>query len=108
MTNLARFDVDTLRQLGGSKTFARGQEYFEDDEVELLVVEPGRVPAQVTGSEDYRTELRGRGKSIEGYCSCPAFVEWGFCKHMVAVRPAASKRPTSFRSRCTTAASATS
>jgi uncharacterized Zn finger protein len=90
VADLTRFDVDTLRQLAGSKTFARGQEYFEDDEVELLVVEPGRVLAQVTGSEDYRTELRGRGETIDGRCTCPAFVEWGFCKHMVAVGLAAN------------------
>ncbi len=90
MTNLTRFDVDTLRKLAGDKTFARGTAYFEDDEVELLVIEPGRVLAQVTGSEDYRTELRGRGKTIDGHCSCPAYVEWGFCKHMVAVGLAAN------------------
>ena len=90
MTNLTRFDVDTLRKLAGDKTFARGKAYFEDDDVELLVIEPGRVLAQVTGSEDYRTELRGRGNTIDGHCSCPAFVEWGFCKHMVAVGLAAN------------------
>jgi len=90
VTNLTRFDVDTLRKLAGDKTFARGTAYFEDDEVELLVIEPGRVLAQVTGSEDYRTELRGRGKTIDGHCSCPAYVEWGFCKHMVAVGLAAN------------------
>jgi uncharacterized Zn finger protein len=89
VTDLTRFDVDTLRQLAGAKTFERGEEYLEDDLVELLAVEPGRVLARVAGSEDYRVELRGRGKTIEGHCSCPAFVEWGFCKHMVAVGLAA-------------------
>jgi uncharacterized Zn finger protein len=87
---LARFDVDTLRELAGSKTFARGKEYFEDGEVEILAIEPGRVLAQVTGSEDYRTELRGRGMTIDGHCSCRAHVDWGFCKHMVAVGMAAN------------------
>jgi len=90
VTNLTRFDVDTLRKLAGDKTFARGKAYFEDDDVELLAIEPSRVLAQVTGGEDYRTELRGRGNAIDGHCSCPAFVEWGFCKHMVAVGLAAN------------------
>lgn len=80
-----RFNVDALRKLAGGKVFARGEDYFEDGQVEILIVEPKRVLAQVAGTEDYRTELKGRGKSISGTCSCPAFADWGFCKHMVAV-----------------------
>jgi len=90
VTNLTRFDVRALQKLAGDKTFARGKAYFEDDEVELLVIESDRVLAQVTGSEDYRTVLTGRGNAIDGHCSCPAYVEWGFCKHMVAVGLAAN------------------
>ena len=48
-------------------------------------MEPARVVAQVAGTEDYRTVLTGSGKRIGGECSCPAFEEWGICKHMVAV-----------------------
>jgi uncharacterized Zn finger protein len=81
----ARFDVDMLRDLAGAKVFARGEVYFEDGQVEILILEPKRVLAQVVGTENYRTELKGSGKSIRGSCSCPAFVDWGFCKHMVAV-----------------------
>jgi len=86
----ARFDVETLRQLAGNKAFARGEEYFDEQLVEILINEPARVLAQVAGTEDYRTELRGRGKSVDGHCSCPAFRDFGFCKHMVAVGLAAN------------------
>ena len=79
-----RFDVATLRKLAGAKVFARGEEYHADGQVELLSVERNRVLAQVAGSEDYRTVLTGRGKKIGGECSCPAYTDWGFCKHMVA------------------------
>ncbi len=90
-----RFDVDTLRELAGKKVFERGQEYHEDGQVELLAIEPERVLARVAGSEDYRTELTGRGADIDGWCSCPAYVDWGFCKHLVAVGLAANSAPDS-------------
>ena len=80
-----RFDVAALRALAGAKVFGRGEAYVAADAVQLLAVEKDRVLAQVAGSEDYRTRLSGRGKRIGGDCSCPAFNDWGFCKHMVAV-----------------------
>ncbi len=83
--NLPRFDVDVLRDLAGEKVFARGEAYCRGGQVELLAFEPARVVAQVAGTEDYRTVLTGSGKRIGGECSCPAFEEWGVCKHMVAV-----------------------
>lgn len=79
-----RYDVAALRTLAGGKVFARGEEYHRDGQVEILSVERDRVLAQVMGSEDYRTVLSGRGRAIGGECSCPAFGDWGFCKHMVA------------------------
>jgi uncharacterized Zn finger protein len=85
-----RFDVDALRDLAGEKVFERGQAYHRDGQVEILVVEPRRIVAQVAGTEDYRTELSGRDEDIGGECSCPAFDDWGFCKHMVAVALAAN------------------
>jgi hypothetical protein len=88
--NRPRFDIDTLRELAGEKVFARGQAYHRDGHVQIIALAPERVLAQVAGTEDYRTELTGRGKSIDGACSCPAFDDWGFCKHMVAVALAAN------------------
>ena len=85
-----RFDVAALRALAGDKVFARGEEYHRDGQVEILSVERDRVLAQVMGSEDYRTVLAGSGKKIGGECSCPAYRDWGFCKHMVATTLAAN------------------
>src|SRR6267378_4800633 len=85
-----RFDIGRLRELAGEKAFARGEAYYHGGQVQILVLEPGRVLAQVAGTEDYRTELTGRGKEIDGACSCPAFEDWGFCKHMVAAALAAN------------------
>jgi uncharacterized Zn finger protein len=86
----ARFDVDKLRELAGDKSFARGEAYFREDRVTVISIETARVLAQVSGTEDYRTELRGRGKRIGGNCSCPAFEDRGFCKHLAAAALAAN------------------
>jgi uncharacterized Zn finger protein len=85
-----RFDISALRTLAGEKVFARGAEYHRDGLVEILALEPRRVLAQVFGNEDYRTVVTGRGKDIGGECSCPAFEDWGFCKHIVAAALAAN------------------
>ncbi len=79
-----RFDLDALRKLAGDKVFARGEAYHRGHQVQILAIDSKRVLARVAGTEDYRTELAGRGKTIGGACSCPAFEDWGFCKHMVA------------------------
>jgi len=86
----SRFSTDALRDLAGDTVFARGETYHRGGRVQILIVESKRVLAQVAGTEDYRTELRGRGRDIGGDCSCPAFKDWGFCKHMVAVALAAN------------------
>jgi hypothetical protein len=86
----ARFDPATVRELAGGKTFARGKDYYRDGSVEIVSLGPKRVVAQVAGTDDYRTVLTGRGTDIDGECSCPAFEDQGFCKHMVATALAAN------------------
>lgn len=88
--NGIRFDTEALRDIAGEKVFARGEAYHRDGLVRILALEPKRVLAQVAGTGDYRTVLTGRGKTIGGECSCPAFEDWGFCKHMVATALAAN------------------
>jgi hypothetical protein len=88
--NRPRLDVNALRELAGEKVFARGEAYHRDGRVTILSLEPGRALAQVEGTEDYRAALTWTGGRIGGECSCPAFEDWGVCKHMVAVALAAS------------------
>lgn len=57
-----RFDVEALRELAGDKVFARGEDYHRDGQVLILSIRAERVVAQVAGTEDYRTELSGRGR----------------------------------------------
>lgn len=84
------FDPAILRELAGKEAFQRGEKYFRDGAVTLLGIERNRVSAEVAGTEDYRTELSLRGREVEGGCTCRAFEDWGFCKHMVATALAAN------------------
>jgi len=85
-----RFDPATLRDLAGDAVYARGESYHRSGQVELLSDDGRRVRARVAGTELYRVELRGRGREIAGECSCPAFTDHGFCKHLVATALAAN------------------
>src|SRR5439155_8999853 len=81
---LNRFDIAALRVVAGEKVFARGAAYHEDEHVEMVTIDRTSVLASVIGSEVYRCELVGMGKKFSGECSCRAFSDWGFCKHLVA------------------------
>src|SRR3981081_3565108 len=85
-----RFDIAALRDLAGEKVFERGVDYHEDGHVEIVTFDRARVLARVVGSEVYRCELVGIGKKFSGECSCPAFSDGGFCKHLVATALAAN------------------
>jgi len=84
------FDVATLREFAGEKVFARGVAYHEDRQVEIVSIDIASVVARVIGSEVYCSQLDGTGKKFSGKCSCPAFPDWGFCKHLVATALAAN------------------
>ena len=86
-----RFDLDTLLAVAGEKVFARGQSYHLGGQVEILDTDPARVMARVAGTDNYRTVLIGSGTAFDGECSCPAFSDRGFCKHMVATALAANE-----------------
>jgi uncharacterized Zn finger protein len=87
---LPRFEIAALKRLAGA-AFGRGEAYFRDGRVDILANEPRRVLARVAGTEDYRVNLLGGGESIKGECDCPAFEDYGFCKHMVATALAANE-----------------
>src|SRR3954447_7268113 len=99
-----RFDVEVLRERARTQAFARGEAYCAGGEVEILAIDPRRVLAQVAGTEDYRVKLRGQAKDVSGVCSCPAYGDWGLCKHLVAT----NRQIVSSRSRRASSASAIS
>jgi uncharacterized Zn finger protein len=85
-----RFDPAALRALAGAAVFGRGEDYARSARVELLSDDGEHVRARVLGAEVYRVALRGRGHTSAGECSCPAFADHGFRKHLVATALAAN------------------
>ena len=73
-----------LRELAGPKVYARGQEYYADDNVELHERTRDQAVGEVRGSQPYRVELRLTPKGLVADCTCPAMSNYGFCKHAVA------------------------
>jgi uncharacterized Zn finger protein len=85
-----RLDVQALLAVAGEKVFARGQAYHKDGQVEIVSIDGGVVAARVRGTQLYRTRLETQGGQLSGECSCPAFDDFGFCKHLVATGLAAN------------------
>ncbi|MGH7023171.1 MAG: SWIM zinc finger family protein [Caulobacteraceae bacterium] len=80
-----RFERAALRERAGEKVFARGVAYADEGRVRILSIGRGGIAARVVGSEPYSVTLTGSGRKFGGGCSCPAFEDWGFCKHLVAL-----------------------
>jgi hypothetical protein len=78
------FEVAKLRTAAGAKVFERGEDYHADGSVDILTFSNSRVTAQVTGTQPYFVDLACNKGELSGSCSCPAYVDHGFCKHMVA------------------------
>ncbi|MGG5889676.1 SWIM zinc finger family protein [Falsiroseomonas sp. HC035] len=81
---MSRFARSELKRLAGDATFARGEAYLREGRVGLLSDDGIVVSARVAGTTVYRTVLRAGRAGIEGECACPAFADYGFCKHLVA------------------------
>lgn len=63
----------------------RGMQILRDGMVELLKVTDTIVTATCLGSRMYRVELELDDGKLVGECTCPAFEDFGPCKHMAAV-----------------------
>ncbi|WP_207540465.1 SWIM zinc finger family protein [Sabulicella rubraurantiaca] len=81
---MSRFVPSDLKRLAGDAAFARGEVYLREGRVALLSDDGVVVSARVAGTTVYRTVLRAGRGGIQGECSCPAFADHGFCKHLVA------------------------
>lgn len=77
-------DRPALRALAGTRSYERGEAYFETGSVDRFVIEDDALLATVLGTHPYRVELRPGGKALEHSCTCPMGREGAFCKHCVA------------------------
>ncbi|MGH3863271.1 SWIM zinc finger family protein [Actinokineospora sp.] len=68
-----------------SRSFERGQAYFDAGQVRTVVVGGTVVTAVVDGGSAYRVRLSVTAAGLEANCSCPREDEGDFCEHCVAV-----------------------
>jgi uncharacterized Zn finger protein len=92
-----------VRQHSTAESFARGQAYFHEGAVGVIVRRADTVQAEVAGSlpEPYRVTLIIPGTDeVHARCTCP--YDWGgWCKHIVATSLAILHHPESVDERPT-------
>ncbi len=95
--------LTALKNLIDDIYIKRGKDYFQDGSVAILDRSKDRVSARILGSRKYRTSLWWEGSELDGECSCPAYEDFGPCKHMAALgfavmaetsSPSSSSKPT--------------
>ncbi|MEL6539206.1 MAG: SWIM zinc finger family protein [Bacteroidota bacterium] len=63
---------------------SRGEKYCDEGLVGIVKEGKKYVKAQVLGSTMYEVTLRLINKRLSGECNCPAFEDFGPCKHIAA------------------------
>ncbi len=92
MNILTKITENKILKLAGGQSFARGEEYFEEERVKGLRIQDNKIAAKVHGTHTYRVKLWLEDNTLEYYCTCPLFErDEVFCKHLVAVSLAAQE-----------------
>jgi uncharacterized Zn finger protein len=87
------FDRKMIKSTAGAAVFERGLGYFEKGRAKIKSADGERIVAVVSGTEDYRVELRLDGGTLSGMCNCRAREDSEVCKHMVAAALASIDLP---------------
>jgi len=82
--NSMKITQEELHSLIKEPYLTRGKAYFRDGLVDLISIKPHQVKAHAVGTRVYKVILERRDDKIDGDCSCPAFEDFGPCKHMAA------------------------
>ncbi|AMJ67018.1 SWIM zinc finger family protein [Hymenobacter sp. PAMC 26628] len=78
------FTRQTLRRLANDNSYRRGEDYYDEGQVEKLRREGAGFAATVRGSRPYRVALHRGPAGPEFSCNCPYAFD-GICKHKVAL-----------------------
>lgn len=77
--------VSNLRSAAGSRSYSRGEAYFQERAVHHLYCDGTQLTADVHGSQIYRVRITNNKGVLDGECSCPVGRDGYFCKHLVAL-----------------------
>ena len=90
-----------VRDYASTESFARGEDYYQQDAVLSLTRRGNALQAEVAGSEfsPYLVRVNFDKSGVAG-AECNCLYEWGgWCKHIVAVLLASIREPESVRER---------
>ncbi len=62
----------------------RGRDYYAQGRVVLGNISVAKIEAKCVGSRIYTVEVNPHRGRISGKCNCPAFDDYGPCKHIAA------------------------
>ena len=79
-----KITLEDIYELIEEPYLSRGKEYFRDGLVKMITVKAELVKARVSGTSIYAVRLTLKNNLLQGHCSCPAFCDFGPCKHMAA------------------------
>ena len=77
--------ASNLRSAAGSRSYSRGEEYFQRGAVHHLYCDGEQLMADVYGTHVYHARITNDSGMIDGVCSCPVGRDGDFCKHLVAL-----------------------
>ncbi|MCG8340445.1 MAG: SWIM zinc finger family protein [Cytophagales bacterium] len=79
-----RLQREQIRAFIGEPYFSRGEAYFKDGMIQIVSISDTLVQAKAVGTRVYNVQLVLENSYLDGTCSCPAFEDFGPCKHMAA------------------------
>lgn len=65
--------------------FSRGKEYVASRSIKITSVSETSVKGKIIGSYVYSVKLFLGKSGLDGMCTCPAFGDFGPCKHLAAL-----------------------
>jgi uncharacterized Zn finger protein len=65
--------------------FSRGEEYVQQRLVKISSMSDTWIKGKIVGTNVYAVKLEYKHNELSGICSCPAFEQFGPCKHLAAL-----------------------
>ncbi|RME65230.1 MAG: hypothetical protein D6778_06685, partial [Nitrospirae bacterium] len=83
LTIIGELSPGVIFKLATLDVVQRGIRYFEEGRAIKIWIKNGVLYVKVRGSEDYIVDFSPFEDSFSYYCNCPAFEEFGSCKHLI-------------------------
>ncbi len=79
-----KLSIIELKHLVREPYFSRGKEYYEQGLVELVTITNNSAKMRVAGNTIYSVNFSRKNGQLLAKCTCPAYTDFGPCKHLAA------------------------